>query len=68
MAIPDLVNAEQKIQSRLNAIKTFNDVSKSEKSLIKNAGDSLSKSSAELSTQLNKIKDLQKRYLKDPPN
>lgn len=68
MAIPDLVNAEQKIQSRLNAIKTFNDVSKSEKSLIKNAGDSLSKSSAELSTQLNKIKDLQKRYLKDPLN
>ena len=53
-----LSNAEQKIQSRLNAIKTFNDVSQSEKSLIKNAGDSLSKSSTELSTQLNKIKDL----------
>jgi hypothetical protein len=68
MAIPDLVNSEQKIQSRLNAIKTFNDVSQSEKSLIKNAGNSLSKSTAEISTQLNKIKDLQKRYLKDPLN
>jgi hypothetical protein len=68
MAIPDLVNSEQKIQSRLNAIKTFTDVSKSEKELIKSGGDSLSKSNAELSTQLGKIKDLQKRYLKDPPN
>jgi hypothetical protein len=68
MAIPDLVNAEQKIQSRLNAVKTFNDVSQSAKVLTKTAGDSLSKSNAELSTQLNKIKDLQKRFLKAPPN
>lgn len=68
MAIPDLSNSEQKIQSRLNAIKTFKDVSQSEKSLIKNAGDSLSKSNEQLSTQFNKVKDLQKRYLKDPPN
>ena len=67
-AIPDLTNSEEKIQSRLNAVKTFNDVSQSSKDLVKNAGDSLSKSNAQLSTQLNKIKDLQKRYLKDPPN
>lgn len=68
MAVPDLTNSEEKIQSRLNAIKTFNEVSQSEKSLIKDKGNSLSKSSAQLSTQLNKIKDFQKRYLKDPPN
>lgn len=66
--IVDLNNSEEKIQRRLAAIKTFNEVSKSEKDLIKNAGSSLSKSNAEISTQLNKIKDLQKRYLKDPPN
>jgi hypothetical protein len=63
-----LPGEEQKIQSRLNAIKTFNDVSKSEKNLLEKAGNSLSKSNEQLSTQLDKIKDLQKRYLKDPPN
>ena len=64
----DLNNSEEKIQRRLAAIKTFNEVSQSEKDLIKNAGSSLSKSNTELSTQLNKIKDYQKRFLKDPPN
>jgi hypothetical protein len=66
--IVDLNNSEEKIQRRLAAIKTFNEVSQSEKDLIKNAGSSLSKSNTELSTQLNKIKDYQKRFLKDPPN
>jgi hypothetical protein len=64
----DLNNSEEKIQRRLAAIQTFNEVSKSEKKLLKNAGSSLSKSNAEVATQLDKIKDLQKRYLKDPPN
>jgi hypothetical protein len=64
----DLNNSEEKIQRRLAAIKTFNEVTQSEKELLKNAGSSLSKSNAEVSTQLNKIKDFQKRYLKDPPN
>jgi hypothetical protein len=64
----DLNNSEEKIQRRLAAIKTFNEVTQSEKDLLKNAGSSLSKSNAEVSTQLNKIKDFQKRYLKDPPN
>jgi hypothetical protein len=64
----DLNNSEEKIQRRLAAIKTFNEVSQSEKDLVKNAGNSFSKSNAELSTQLNKIKDYQKRFLKDPPN
>ena len=63
-----LSNAEQKIQSRLKALQTFSEVSQSEKDLIKDAGDSLSKSTAQLSTQLSKIKELQKRYLKDPAN
>jgi hypothetical protein len=63
-----LSNAEQKIQSRLKALQTFSEVSQSEKDLIKDAGNSLSKSTAQLSTQLSKIKELQKRYLKDPAN
>jgi hypothetical protein len=64
----DLNNSEEKIQRRLAAIQTFNEVSQSEKDLLKNAGSSLSKSNAEVATQLDKIKDFQKRYLKDPPN
>ena len=60
----DLNNSEEKIQRRLAAIQTFNEVSKSEKELLKNAGSSLSKSNAEVATQLDKIKDFQKRYLK----
>jgi hypothetical protein len=67
-AIIDLTNSEDKIQSRLNALKTFTEVSQSEKQLRKTKGDSLSKSTSQLATQLDKIKDLQKRYLKDPPN
>jgi hypothetical protein len=67
-SITDLTNSEDKIQSRLNSLKTFTEVSQSEKQLRKTKGDSLTKSTAQLATQLDKIKDLQKRYLKDPPN
>lgn len=67
-AITDLTNSEDKIQSRLNALKTFTEVSQSEKQLRRTKGDSLTKSTAQLATQLDKVKDLQKRYLKDPPN
>jgi hypothetical protein len=49
-------------------LKTFTEVSQSEKQLRRTKGDSLTKSTAQLATQLDKIKDLQKRYLKDPPN
>ena len=66
--VVDLTNSEEKIQKRINAVKTFNEVSQAEKSLIKNAGNSLSEANSQLSTQLNKVKDYQKRYLKDPPN
>ena len=66
--VVDLTNTEEKIQKRINAVKTFNEVSQSEKSIIKNAGNSLTEANSQLSTQLNKLKDYQKRYLKDPPN
>lgn len=64
----DLSNSEDKIQSKLKSAQTFTELSQSEKSLSKGIGNSLSKSNDQLSTQLNKIKDLQKRYQKDPPN
>lgn len=67
-SITDLTNSEDRIQSRLNALKTYTEVSQSERQLRRTKGDSLTKSSAQLATQLDKVKDLQKRYLKDPPN
>jgi hypothetical protein len=64
----DLSNSIEQIQSQIEAVKTYTEVSKSEKSLLKKAANSSSKSTAQLATQLDKFKDLQKRYLKDPPN
>jgi len=57
----------QQISSKIDAAKTYNDVSKSEGSLRKNLGNSASKAAEEVSSQLDKIKDLQKRYLREPP-
>lgn len=68
MASLDLSNSIEQIQSQIEAVKTYTEVSKSEKSLLKKAANSSSKSTAQLATQLDKFKDLQKRYLKDPPN
>lgn len=67
-SVSDLTNSEEKIQKRINAFKSYAQVSAAQKKLTKDAGNSLSESSAQLSTQLNKLKDYQKRYLKDPPN
>ena len=64
----DLNNSEESITARIKAYKTYREVSGAETKLRKTNGDSLSKSTAQLATQLDKIKDLQKRYLKDPPN
>ena len=68
MASLDLSNSIDQIKSQIEAVKTYTDVSKSEKSLLRKAANSSSKSTAQLATQLDKFKDLQKRYLKDPPN
>lgn len=68
MASLDLSNTIDQIQSQIEAVKTYTEVSKSEKSLLRKAANSASKSTAQLATQLDKFKDLQKRYLKDPPN
>lgn len=57
----------QQISSKIDAAKTYNEVSKSESSLRKNLGNSASKAAEEISSQLDKIKDLQKRYLREPP-
>ena len=57
----------QQISGKIDAAKTYNDVSKSQNSLKQKLGNSASKSAEEISSQLDKIKDLQKRYLREPP-
>jgi hypothetical protein len=66
--ILDLNSADEKINSRISALKTSVDVLKSEKDLKKSAGDSLQKAQENITSQLNKIKDLQKRFQREPPN
>lgn len=66
--ILDLNNADEKINSRISALKTSVDVLKSEKDLKKSVGDAFQKSQENITSQLNKIKDLQKRFQREPPN
>lgn len=66
--ILDVTNAEEKINSRIDALKTSIDVLKSEKDLKKSPGDSFQKAQENITSQLNKIKDLQKRFQREPPN
>ena len=66
--ILDLTNSEEKINSKISALKTGVDVLKSEKDLQKSVANSFQKSQETITSQLNKIKDLQKRFQRDPPN
>lgn len=66
--ILDISNSEEQINNRISAFKTAGDVFKSEKTLKSSAGNSFTKSQQLLTSQLNQIKDLQKRYQREPPN
>lgn len=63
----DITSAQDSIQSKITSFKTYIDVSGAAKSL-KNAGDSASKATSQLTSQLDKIKNLQKRFFREPPN
>jgi hypothetical protein len=65
MASPDLSQSFDSAKSKINAVKTFNDISKSSKELSKKAGNSLSESSFKLSSQLSQVSDLQKRFQRE---
>jgi hypothetical protein len=68
MAPLDISSTKESIQDKIEAFKTYLDVSTSAKDLIKSAANSSSESTSQLASQLDKIKDQQKRYLRDPPN
>ena len=64
----DLSNSYDSASSRLSAIKTYIEVSNSEKKTSRSTANSASKSIANTATQLDKIETQQKRYLRNPPN
>jgi hypothetical protein len=63
----DITSAQDSIQSKITSFKTYIDVSVAAKGL-ENAGDSASKATSQLTSQLDKIKNLQKRFFREPPN
>lgn len=55
------------LKSRISSLKVYKEISTAEKSILSKAGDSTTKVGEFASTQLNKAKEFQKRYLKDAP-
>lgn len=66
--ILDSSNSAQEISSRISALKTSAEVLRSEARLKSSVGNSFTKSSGQITSQLDKIKNLQKRYQREPPN
>jgi hypothetical protein len=64
----DIPSASDSIQSKIKSYKTFKDVSQSARELRATAGDSASKPTSQITSQLDKVKNFQKRYLKNAPN
>jgi hypothetical protein len=62
MPISDIFQAEKDIKDKLNSLKTFVDLSKSEKELLNKIGNSEEQSTGFFASQLSDIKKQQKRY------
>ena len=66
--IIDLTSGEQTINSRLSALKASIDTIRAEKDLQKSLGNSFTKGQEQITSQLDKIKNLQKRFQREQPN
>lgn len=64
----DLNSTQQSISSKLDAFKTYADVSRSEKGFLGKLANSSSEANSQITSQLDKVKDLQKRFQRDPKN
>ena len=62
MPISDIFQGDKNIKDRLNSLKTFVDVSKSEKELLSKIGNSEQQSTGFFASQLSDIANQQKRY------
>ena len=65
--IVDLSEGYDSSKSKISSIKNYTEVSKSAKKLKSTAGNSLSPSIPDVASQLNKVSDQQKRYLRNQP-
>jgi hypothetical protein len=64
----DLTSGEQRVNSRISALKAAVETLKAEKDLSKSVANSFAESKNFTTSQLDKVKDLQKRYQRNPPN
>lgn len=60
-----LSQQEKNIQNKIQAVKSYNEISKAEKDILSKAGDSFSNVADKASSQLNKISEQQKRFQRD---
>jgi hypothetical protein len=67
MQAVDLNQSTNEAKGKINAIKSYVEISKSAKELKKTAGNSLQKATSEVSSQLDKIKEKQKRFQREVP-
>jgi hypothetical protein len=58
----DITSAEQAIQSKIDAYKTYREITVAQKKLLKEQGNSISAANSQITSQLNKIQELQKRF------
>jgi HPt (histidine-containing phosphotransfer) domain-containing protein len=65
--IVDLTEGYDSSQSKISSIKNYTEVSKSAKKLKSSAGNSQSPAIPDVASQLNKVADQQKRYLRNQP-
>lgn len=64
----DVNSTAQEISSKINSSKTAVETFGAKKSLKSSIANSTSQGLGQISSQLDKIKDLQKRYQREPPN
>lgn len=64
----DINSTQQSIQSKIDAYKTYREVSTSEKSSLGKLGNSASEATSQISSQLDKVSEFQKRFQRNPPN
>lgn len=63
----DISSTQDQIQKKINAIKTYREVVTSANSILATAGNSTSKATSQISSQLDKIRELQKRFQREAP-
>ena len=64
----DINSTQESIQSKIDAYKTYREISQSEKSLLGKLGNSATEATSKISSQLDKVSEFQKRFQRDPPN